>query len=567
MNKWAKRLLPLAILFLIAVPCSAKDKNTVAVLPFAVHSGENIDYVRQGILDMLSSRVYVADKIEVVGKDAVAAALKEAGGKELSLSDVYAMGKKLNADFVVWGSITKIGNSISIDGKLVDIAAYKSTVSLFAQSQGMDEVIPKINDFAQRIDAHILGVSPASVQEAQAPSQPAAAAQAGGAFSKESEIISGMRKSRAGTFTSAINPDYINSDQVVDRRGFWMSQKFPTEFKGMDIGDVNGDKLNETVMIDNHNVIIYQLKGKDFKQIQTIKGGAYEDYIAVDVADINGNGLKEIFVTSISRSSIKTFVLEYQGGKFVKTADLPWCLRVINRVDEPILLGQQFGTDSVFNTPIHEIVWRNGKYEEGKRMKIPLGLSIYGLTIDELISGSSPKVIALDEYDHLVVFEQTEKPLDKLRVFGGSSEFLYKTDDVFGGCNTSFEISDHDIGADREKMTASINLRILTYDLNKDGKKEIIIVKNISAAGRMMKSVNLFTSSEVYNLEWDGLGLYENWRTRKIDGYVADYQVKDIDNDGQHEIVMALVTSSGVSLTGRSVVVYFKFNLPQPATR
>ncbi len=566
MIKWAKRLLPLAILFLVAAPCSAKDKNTVAVLPFAVHSGENIDYVRQGILDMLSSRVYVAEKIEVVGKDAVAAAIKDNAGKELALSDVYAVGKRLNADYVVWGSITKIGNSISIDGKLVDIAAYKSTVSLFAQSQGMDEVIPKINDFAQRIDAHILGVAPGTVETAQTSPQPAAATQTGKALSKESEIIAGMRQSRKGTFTSAINADYINSDQVVDRRGFWMSQKFPVEFKGMDIGDVNGDKLNETVMIDDHSVMIYQLKGKDFRQIQTIKGSAHEDYIAVDVADINGNGVKEIFVTSLSRSSIKSFVLEYQGGKFVKIAELPWCLRVINQIDGPLLLGQQFGTDTVFGTPIYEIVWENGRYREGKRMKIPLGLSIYGLTIDELISGSSAKVIALDDYDHLVVFEQTEKQLMKLLTFGGSPEFLYKSEEVFGGCITSFELSDHDVGPDRQKMTANINLRILTYDLNKDGKREIIIVKNISATGRMMKSVSLFTSSEVYNLEWDGLGLYENWKTRKIDGYVADYQVKDIDNDGQHEIVMALVQSTGGSLQGRSIVVYFKFNTPQPTT-
>jgi hypothetical protein len=34
-------------------------------------------------------------------------------------------------------------------------------------------------------------------------------------------------------------------------------------------------------------------------------------------------------------------------------------------------------------------------------------------------------------------------------------------------------------------------------------------------------------------------GPSENWKTRKINGYVADYQFKDIDNDGQNEIVLA----------------------------
>src|SRR4030042_2454065 len=129
-------------------PVGAKDKDVVAVLPFAVHSAENIDYLQQGIGDSLSSRISVNEKIEVVGRDSVLAALKEVGGGGLSLSDVYALGQKLKADFVVWGSITKIGNSLSIDAKLVDVAASKSAVGIFAQTQSMAEASPKIRDLA-----------------------------------------------------------------------------------------------------------------------------------------------------------------------------------------------------------------------------------------------------------------------------------------------------------------------------------------------------------------------------------------------------------------------------------
>ena len=94
----------------------------------------------------------------------------------------------------------------------------------------------------------------------------------------------------------------------------------------------------------------------------------------------------------------------------------------------------------------------------------------------------------------------------------------------------------------------------------KDGKKEIIIVKNLSSVGNLFKNVKVFTSSEIYDLEWDGLGLVENWRTRKISGYVADYQLKDIDNDGQKEIVLALVLSGGGPFSDRSVIVSYKMS-------
>ena len=150
----------------------------------------------------------------------------------------------MKADFVVYGSITKIGNSMSIDGKLYDIAANKSAVSLFAQSQGMDEVIAKINDFARNIDNHILGTVPPSFAPPLASTQvQTQQQQQTPQDSRESEIIGGMKKSKKGTYTSVINPDFITSARPLDRKGFWMSQKFPTEFRGMDIGDVTGDGL------------------------------------------------------------------------------------------------------------------------------------------------------------------------------------------------------------------------------------------------------------------------------------------------------------------------------------
>jgi hypothetical protein len=342
-----------------------------------------------------------------------------------------------------------------------------------------------------------------------------------------------------------------------------MSQKFPNEFRGMDIGDVTGDGKNKVVIIDTHSVMIYEKKGNDFALVQKIPGKSSQNFLAVDVADINRNGVKEIIVTSMTRNMVDSFVLEYRDGKFVEIASkLPWYMRVIDTPAGSILLGQTRGMDKPFSNPIHEIIWEEGKYKEGKKMKIPVGLSVYGLTIDNLGTGGGEKIIALDDYDYLSIYEPTDKPLMSLKRLGGSPERIYKSDENYGGSNTA--IVNDDLSPDDENRMTFINSRILTLDTGKEGKKEILIVKNLSSVGRVLKNVKVFTSSEIYDLEWDGLGLVENWRTRKISGYVADYQLKDMDNDGQKEIVLALVLSVGGSVSDRSVIVSYKMTAPQP---
>ena len=340
---------------------------------------------------------------------------------------------------------------------------------------------------------------------------------------------------------------------------------FPTEFRGVDVGDVNGDGLNETVMIDHNTIYIYQKKDKqsEFKLIQKIPGKSYNNYIAVDVADINGNGIKEIIVSSYAGTVVNSFVTEFRNGKFETIAqDLRWFVRVIEGSSGgPILLGQRRGMETPFATAIHEIVWQNGEYREGQRMKIPEGLSVYGLTLGKLGSGSSDMVIAMNEDDYLCIYEQTDKPLSKVAIFGGSEEFRWKSDEVFGGSNTLVEpvVQAPVVQGDGEDNNRPryINLRILTFDTNKDGKREVIIVKNISSSGRMLQSIKLFGAAEVYNLEWDGMGMVENWRTKRIAGYVADYQFKDIDNDGENEIVLALGLTGGGLTKDRSVIVAY----------
>ncbi len=126
--------------------------------------------MQKGVWDMLISRIGVSGKIDVLGRHAITESL---GAKtEMTQDEAIAFGKKMKVDYVVWGSITKIGNSVSLDGKLLETASSKSPVSVFAQSQGLDDVITKVNDFAKRVDTHILGQAPSTFDQPAAVGSP-----------------------------------------------------------------------------------------------------------------------------------------------------------------------------------------------------------------------------------------------------------------------------------------------------------------------------------------------------------------------------------------------------------
>jgi hypothetical protein len=65
---------------------------------------------------------------------------------------------------------------------------------------------------------------------------------------------------------------------------------------------------------------------------------------------------------------------------------------------------------------------------------------------------------------------------------------------------------------------------------------------------------------------WDGVGLAPRWKTRQFSGFIQDFNVGDFDNDGQDELVAALVTKEGrVALVSeaRSSIIGYELTGPQ----
>lgn len=108
-------------------------------------------------------------------------------------------------------------------------------------------------------------------------------------------------------------------------------------------------------------------------------------------------------------------------------------------------------------------------------------------------------------------------------------------------------------------------MRIIITDIDSDGKYEIIAVKNYELTGRLLKQLRKFKEAQIESLSWNGLGLTTNWKTAKISGYIRDFAIGDFDNDGEDEIVAAVISKSGSIIGTRPKSSVISYDLKKTA--
>jgi len=154
------RFFILSSIVFILILCSsfnafAKTSQKIAILPFEMISPEKITYIQSGILKMLHSRLVWKNHVAVVEKKLVKAGLNAIKSKDHNLL-IKKIAKLTNSDYILTGSITQFSNAFSIDAKVYDIKN-KKYLTFFEQSKKIDDVIPKLNVIAAKINKKIFG--------------------------------------------------------------------------------------------------------------------------------------------------------------------------------------------------------------------------------------------------------------------------------------------------------------------------------------------------------------------------------------------------------------------------
>jgi outer membrane protein insertion porin family len=138
---------------------------SVALLPVAIHSNDaGAAYLSAGLASMLSSRLDQFEEISVVRLEAAPGADQEAA---------RAAARAAGADFVVFGSFTQFGEGASLDLNCARVEGGDAARRVFVQSGTLGEIIPKLDELAEKIRLYVSGGRAPADAAAAAPARPA----------------------------------------------------------------------------------------------------------------------------------------------------------------------------------------------------------------------------------------------------------------------------------------------------------------------------------------------------------------------------------------------------------
>ncbi|MBN2466626.1 MAG: VCBS repeat-containing protein [Deltaproteobacteria bacterium] len=502
----------------------------VAVLPFTMVGEAGDAYLKEGIRAVLSARVASGGEACLVGQSEIAAALKVADGA-LTEEKLRSVARQLDTDFIVTGVVKKRGTGTDIDVDLISFLDREVRVPFSIQGLETNDVISRVSRLAEDLRIKMLALS----RDDGAPSEGVGRGEA----LREERILSGepARKGSAGRVgfveapvlpsTGSAHPD---AERVIEEPGmvssvFWKSEKIPEEIRGLAVGDVDGDNRQEVAVITDDTVVIYVKNDGDLTRLYEYQGERASGFLRVEVADVNQNGKDEIFVSAVRGNSVSSIVLEQNGEGLEKIAgNLQWFFWVGRVPGEGlVLLGQVYGSNGPFQGDVHRLVWDSGAYSVSEGWELPAGLNVFGLGIMGSETSDERLFVTMENSGRLVRYDN-------------QGAALWASEDRYKGTEVELTIR----AGHSDDETAVIPLRLVTKDLNADGKMDIIVAENFSEGWSVLGRGRCDGSGVIDDLQWDGEEMGVRWKTQTIDGCIADYGIADADNDGEDELVVGI---------------------------
>lgn len=502
------------------------EKYRIVFSSFDVSSAGNYAYLGNSVQSMLSSRLAAKDRVVVLDRTLSAKELSSL--KNNKQSSLAGGSSTTEADYLVTGSLYGLKSGMNIQVVLYPFAADKEVLRFESLVKQQEHVIDDVEKLAAEIAQSAFGSGTVAAE----PVKTGGAGEGTSGFITAHPEAAYKKSINAGAVVGAVG----NGIQVKAREGK-RSVTLPDEISTLVVGDIDGDKEDEIVVLSGNSLELYELDGKKITKTATAGLPPAVECHAINLADLDNNGRMEIYASCTADLNVSSLIVDWSKDKgfFIVSAHIPWYIRPIMIPGKGWrLAGQKRGLEKteLLKPGVYLLDLDAAKTpKQAEQLPLPSGVNLFDFAFADLDGDSVAETVAIDTKERMRVFNRANELLwVSKKTFGGSRVYL--------GPSRSNAINDQDrknFTADEDALRDLIFVpgRLVVTDINADGRQEVVINENTLSSMSIFERMRIYNDGVIVGLAWDGTALNELWRTGSFRGYIAGFGFSSLKKNGE----------------------------------
>jgi len=435
----------------------------------------------------------------------------------LSNDAVLAVESPDGADISIKGSYIAFGKVFSIDA-VAKSSSGAVLVRAFEQGESQEEVLQAVSKVAKTL---LSGIEKNSGNiAAQLPKAAPAAAL----------IVSAALP----VAKSEPQSDIVRVATVAELAASgWISQKLPGELVGIALGRTLASGEREVFIAGIHSVQ-YFLQGKELKLQSEITLPVYQQLLGIDTADLDSDGIPELYLTVINGDELVSEVWVPEGASLKKLGEkLPYFFRAISvQGQEQKMYAQQSALNNDYYGDLYEVKKKGNLFGISNPVTLPRFSNIFNTAIF-LDKDGKRRFLVLKNDGYLLVYDEAGKNLwESSDKFGGSESFFTRED------LSAMQVS----GSPRRKIFLQQRITVASNGV-------VIVPKNDGFF--VIGDNRAYSKNSVFAFAWNGVMLDELWHTKQGQSYLADYR---FDEKSKELLLLEVVKKAGIVDKGASAL-------------